>query len=274
MYLTRIALLLAVSLIYGCTSGVQFASSPVNKPLPKAFTERTVCLKGGSEYVIDDLVGNVITKQNSQDFITIGMIRPANYVSQVIPIKESLNYYHSRIQSGAAVEGSYLVFSTTLGAEDMAEITLDDIAIASINLKDEATWSDIQSKINKWVKEHPKNNPKESRLWIRSVIMTRVVYNTYTKINADASGQVGAVVGVKTGVYRNNEDQTKSVIVGFDVYDVDEYSKRITKRLPELEGSRKIKTLTVYPKLPISNSLEELEKSRYTGLIEGKISSK
>ena len=273
MNLTRITLLLAVTLTYGCATGVKFASSPVNKPLPKAFAERTVSLKGGSEYIPQDIVGNIISKQNDQDPNLIGVVRPANYVYKLIPITETLNYYHSRIQSGAQIEGSYLAFSTKLGAEDMVEITLDDIARASIEITDEATWGEIENKIIKWVKAHPKKYLNESRLWIKSVILTRMVYNTYTKINADASGQVGAVVGVKTGVYRNNEDQTKSVIVGFDVYDVDRLANNATIRLPAI-ADKKNNTRAVSPKVPFSKSLEELEKSRYTGLLEGKISSK
>lgn len=250
-----IAVLVAVALTCGC-SGVKFAATPVNRQIPEAFTQRTIYPGSVAGYDFQDLVGNILFIETGKNPLRIDVIRPAGHVNAVIPITDSNNFYRSRIQAGAEAQGSYLAFAAKFSAEEMAELTLDDIARAGIELRDEATWTDIKNKIIAWVQVHPKTNPNSSRLWIKSVVLSRRVYNSYTKIDANASGQIGDVTGVKTGVYRKDEDGIKSVMIGFDAFDVDRLATEASKK----------KALSFSP-------TESFEKARYTGVIEGTITT-
>lgn len=252
MYRKFIFLLFVVAIIYGC-DGVKFAPAPVNKPLPDAFTKRSIYPGGVAGYNFQDLVGNILLIENGKDPLRIGLIRPEAYVNDVIPITDSINYYRSRIQKGAEIQGSYLAFAANFSTDDMAELTFDDRTMAGIEFENEATWEEIENKIVEWVQRHPKRNPDDSRLWLKTVVLSHRIYQSYIKIETDASGQVGDVTGVKTGVYRKDEEELKSVMLGFESFDVDKLVEEVSQM-----GSF---------------SFEVLNKARYIGIIEGKISN-
>lgn len=241
----------AALLTAGC-AGVKFAPAPVNKPVPEVFTQRSIYPAGVAGYYFQDLVGNILFVKANSDTLRIDVIRPSAYVNAVTPITDSNNFYRSRIQKGAEAQGSYLAFAAKFSAEDMAELTLDDIARAGIELKDEATWTEIRNKVVAWVQTHPKSDASAVRLWVKSVVLSRRVYNSHTKIEADASGQVGDVTGVKTGVYRKDEEGIKSVMLGFEAFDVDKLASEASK-----------------PGVMAVKPSELLEKARYLGVIEG-----
>lgn len=244
---------LATLLTAGC-AGVKFAPASVNKPVPEAFTQRSVYPAGVAGYDFQDLVGNILFVKANSDTLRIDVIRPSSYVNAVTPITDSNNFYRSRIQKGAEVQGAYLAFAAKFSAEDMAELTLDDIARSGIELKDEATWTEIKNKVVEWVKAHQKTDESSSRIWVKSVVLSRRIYNSHTKIEADASGQVGDVTGVKTGVYRKDEEGIKSVMLGLEAFDVDKLANEASKS----------RATAITPS-------ELLEKSRYLGVIEGKL---
>lgn len=245
-------------ILLGCScSGVKFAAASVNKQVPESFTQRAVYPAGVAGYDFQDLVGNILFTEAEKDPLRIDVIRPAGYVSAVIPITDSNSFYRSRVQQGAEAQGSYLAFAAKFSAEDMAELTLDDIARAGIEIKDGAMWVDIQKKLVAWVKAHPKVNANAKRLWVKSVVLSRRVYNSHTKIDANASAQVGDVTGVKTGVYRKDEDGIKSVMLGFEAFDVDRLASELAKP----------RELALAPAALFENA-------RYVGVIEGKLSSR
>src|SRR5438132_642117 len=225
----RYSALLALGFSLAC-SGVKLAAAPVNKQIPESFTQRSVYPGGVAGYDFQDLVGNILFVEGGKDPLRIEVIRPSAYISAVIPISDSNNFYRSRIQKGAEAQGAFLAFAAKFSAEDMAELTLDDIARAGIEFKDEATWTEVKNKIISWVQVHPNNNQNASRLWIKSVVLSRRVYNGHTKIDADASGQVGDVTGVKTGIYHKDEEGIKGVMLGFEAFDVDKLATEASRK--------------------------------------------
>ncbi len=216
---------LGIILAFYACSGVKFANSPTNKALPDSFTKRSLYPAGVAGYEFQDLVGNIIKIKANEDPVRIGVIRPDTYDNAVIPITDPNNYYKSRVQKGAEAQGSYLSFAAEFSAEQLAELELVDIARAGITLDNSTVFQQILTKATSWVQQHPKNDTSIKRLWIKSVVLTRRIYNDFTNVGAKASGQVGNVVGVSTGVYNKSEESDKSVIISFESFDIDEFVK-------------------------------------------------
>jgi hypothetical protein len=209
----------SVVLLAGC--GVKFAEAPVNTTLPEVFKQRLLYPGGVASYDSQDLVGNVLQLAEGQEALRVAVIRPDAYTPQLITIVDPNNYYRSRIQRGAEEQGSYLAFAESLKADQMAELILTDVARAGIVLDNAAQWEQIVAKSAQWVASHPKASPGVQRLWVKAVVLTRRSYSDFSKISANASGQVGSVVGVKGGVYRNSEQEQKSVNIAFEAFDID-----------------------------------------------------
>jgi len=216
-----IYLALFVLAFSGCY-GVRFNPASVNDPIPEAFTKRTLYPAGIAGYDFQDLVGNVLLIREGADPLRIAIIRPDNYEIKAIPIEDPNNYYRSRIQKGAEVQGTYLAFAAALNVEDMVELTLTDISRAGIAIDSNVIWENITRKAAEWVKFHPKKDTAVRRLWIKSAVLSRKNLHKYDKISANARSQVGEVTGVKTGVYLKSEQVIKSVILGFEAFDIDE----------------------------------------------------
>ncbi len=217
-------ILTGLFMLTGC-AGVKFANAPVNKELPESFTKRALYPAGVAAYEFQDLVGNILLIKKNEDPMRIGMIRPKDYQNVVIPITEPYNYYKSRIQKGAEVKGSYLVFAANFTSEQMAELELVDIARAGITLENVSILQQIIDSAYNWVNQHPNNDPSITRLWVKSVVLTRRIYNEFTNVGAKATGQVGDVVGVSTGVYNKSEESIRSVLIAFEVFDIDKLVK-------------------------------------------------
>jgi hypothetical protein len=205
----------------GC-AGVRFAQSPVNTDLPESFTKRALYPAGIAAYDFQDLVGNILKIKQNEDPLRIGIVRPNTYEAKVIPIDDPNNYYKSRIQRGASAKGSYLAFTGSFSADQLAEVELIDIARSGISFDNQNIFQEIVDTAKKWVQNHPKTDPTIKRLWVKSAVLTRKLYNEFVKIDANASGQTGEVVGVSTGIYNKNSTIIKSVILGFEALDIDE----------------------------------------------------
>lgn len=212
--------LLLAGLSFSSCAGVKFGESTVNATLPDVFKDKAVYPAGVAGYKFEDLVGVIILVKKGQDPLPIGLIRPTAYVRNVIPITDPNNYYKSRIQKGAEAQGSYLSFAANFSADRMAELELSDIARAGIHW-DGTNFDEVITQAAAWVESHPNADPTVTRIWVKDVVLTKRIYSDYTKIAADASGQVGPVVGVKGGIYNNAENVIKSVILSFDAYDID-----------------------------------------------------
>ena len=108
-----------------------------------------------------------------------------------------------------------------------------------------------------WVKNHPKGNSTDRRVWIKSVVLTRRVYQDFVKIEASASGQKSDVIGVSTGVYSKDENIIRSVIIGFESFDIDKLVESST-------NAKQQELLTVdYVKI--------FDDSKFLEIIEGEI---
>jgi hypothetical protein len=213
--------ILAGLFMFSC-AGVKFANAPVNADIPDSFKKRALYPAGVAAYDFQDFVGNILIIKENEDPLRIGIIRPASFTPIVIPIDDPNNYYKSRVQKGAEVKGAYLAFAANFSTEQLAELELVDIARAGISFDDQNNFQEVVEKAKIWVHDHPKTELSIKRLWVKSAVVTRRLYNDFIKIDANASGQVGDVVGVSTGVYNKSSTTIKSVILSFEAFDIDE----------------------------------------------------
>ncbi|WP_394757973.1 hypothetical protein [Flavobacterium sp.] len=251
------SLFIIFSTLLASCGGVKFANAPVNLDLPKSFTDRTLYPAGDAAYDFQDLVGNILLVKENEQPSRIGLIRPDNYKNIVIPITDPNNYYKSRIQKGAEAKGSYLAFAASFTNEQLAEYELIDIARSGIVLDSEEIFNQIVRKIVDWIGKHPKTDNISKRLWVKSTVLTKETKYNFTKVEVNASGQIGEVVGVSTGVYLKNDLTTRGVFLSFESFDVDKLVNQIRA------DSSQVITLDFYKK--------QLDKARSKTPVIGKI---
>ncbi len=239
--------LIAIIAINGC-AGVKFASAPHDN-LPDQYINRSILDPSVQSYIFEQLPGSIILIKKNQNPALIGFVTPPGFKASVIPITadESLNYYHSIITSKVSTKANYLAFAADFSTDDMAELTLVDVARAGIDIN-ATTFPQITDGLTAWVATHPLADTSEHRIWISSTVLTSRVYNIGTKINADASGQVGTVVGVSGNVYNTNTTAFKSTIISFISFDVDKLINQNLNAAKTKQDTSKILTGAVSPK--------------------------
>lgn len=248
-------------------SGITFSESPVNQPLPDEFKNRTLYPAGVSGYDFQDLVGNIISIKNNQNPIRVGIIRPDSFLPVAIPIPDPNNYYRSRIQKGGEINGSYLAFAASFSKDEMAELTLSDIARSGITFNNTVDWDTVVQRSIRWVNEHPRKDTSNKRVWVKSAVLTRRIYTAFSNISTDAKAVVGEAVGVKTGTYNKSSTDIKSVILAFDYFDIDELVSTIEKK--------SITEMNLLNEKQLSSEIDEILKTvRYEEMLEGEIQFK
>lgn len=240
MKIRAYALIFIITLVSGCT-GIRFAKAPVNAPIPVAFTQRSTYPSSVTSYEFEQLVGAIISVTPDKGLTRVGQVLASTSEPRAIPIENALNYYHSRIQQGISAKGGYFAFTANMSADSLVDLELDDIARATTEYNDE-----VILKLNEWVRNHPKPNEVTQRIWVKTAVLTRQTITDYVKISANASGQIGEVTGVQTGVYRKSDNSSRSTIIGFDSYDVDQlvnsFQQNSKQLIPQLEPTRSVES--------------------------------
>lgn len=226
------ALLLLFSLVLSGCEGVKFSPAPVDSALPPSFSDRVLYPAGIAGYHIENLAGAIVAVPSTGNPIQIGIIQPAGYTPSATPITDTDSYYDSLVDNNASSKGSYLAFTADMAADATSEITLTDVAEAEIPVTPTA-WADVQNQVTAWVQAHPKTDTTTSRIWIQAVVLTKETLTDSTTISSDASGQVGAVVGVagiggSLTVKHMASTSNKSVLVAFDGFDIDRMAASAT----------------------------------------------
>ena len=248
---TKFSLLIVVLVsLYGCagSKGVTFASVTPNLSLPAAYTSRSVYASGVAAYEFQDLTGNVllISKDSTVNPLRVVIVRPTAFPDSV-PVRllteqQSLNYYHSIVTKGAAVQGNYMAFAAKFSQDQIADYTIVDVAFASIPFN-QASFTEIVNGLKKYVQEHPKPADGGKRIWIKSVVLSSTLYTAGNQIKANASGVVGPTMGVNGNVYNTNNQTIKGTVIGFDYFDIDELvgqpTRGVAEQLKVLEATAK-----------------------------------
>ncbi len=224
--------------------GVRFTPVTPTLSLPEAYRERSIYPGGIAIYTPEDLVGNILFIREGQQPITGGKLYPINFTPTYHPLTsdQSLNYYNSKITKGAEAEGSYLSFAASFSANEMAELEMVDIGFVNISLN-AVQFDDIKKKAEAWVNSNPKDTsvPGLRRIWVKSVVLTSRRFTSSTEISANASGVATPAVKVGGKVYSTSNTSIRSVLMGFEAYDIDELGKTNIKLAAGVEPEISLK---------------------------------
>ena len=221
---TMLSSVMCLSLV-GC-GGVKFGNVPDwNIGLPDDFRNRilyenTDILK----YSLDQLVGHVVYKDPDSAFVLKHRILVVNFTPVVTALDPATSQlYRSKIDRGAAAQGSYLVFAANLSESQAAEITIQDVAVSLVP-SEKIPNTLLVAEANK-----PKPNPKTKRYWIQGVLLATIAKAFYNQIDASASGVVGNTFGIGGKVYNNQSAANKDYKISLLLVDIDDYGTNFVK---------------------------------------------
>lgn len=256
-----------------CSCGVRFTPVTPNLNLPEAYNERSIYPGGIAIYAPEDLAGNILTIRENEKPITGGKIIPAKTAIKYVPLTadQSLNYYNSKITKGGEAQGNYLSFAASFKGDEMAELEMVDIGFVNISLNTDQ-FNELKKEAQAWVKTHPKDNSGVKRIWVKSVVLTSRRFTSSTKISANASGIATPAVKVGANVYSTSNTSIRSVLMGFEAYDMDELGKNDIKlasvddpevALKAFKGPFRVTTVIGSKDDPSKKQEELAEKQRF-----------
>lgn len=208
-------MLVATTLVTGC--GLKFKNEMVNLSLPDDWKFRTP-IKNTVDlrFFMKENVGLLVTQGTAPGTYQVlaQPIVPDSFQAREETIKDGA-VYSSKITQGASVQGGYLTFAGSLSASQAVDYRIVDISRADI------PWNQLpDAKIRAAAATPNPNNIK--RLWIQSLILSRVLSQSYTELKCDANGsgpafQVGGKCFNSTGV------ESKDYAIGAVFVDIDAY---------------------------------------------------
>lgn len=252
LFVTLISVALASALISGC--GLKFKDERVNLSLPDDWKYRTT-IKNTADmrFYMKENIGLLVTPSNLPGTYKalLKPIVPDGFVPREEVIKDG-TVYSSKITTGASVQGGYLTFAAELSASQAVDYKIIDISRVDI------PWAQIpDAKIRQTAATPNPNNVK--RLWIQSLILSKVLSQSYSEIECSASGsgpafQAGGKCFNQTGVESNDY----AVAVVF--IDIDEYVKNSPTK-PQLPAPELINEVNFT--LPKNQSIQLQNILRY-----------
>ncbi|MBX9432105.1 hypothetical protein KY487_22945 [Ralstonia pseudosolanacearum] len=178
------AVLMAVS-VSAC-SGMKLRETDVNRNPPNDWNNRSF-MKNTSDFRfhLPENVGLLVTPVNNEKYQVIkNPIVPDNFTPREDIIKDGA-VYRSIITRSAALKGGYLTFASELSASDAVDYSIIDVSRADV------PWTMFpEAKIRAAAAAPNPTNIK--RLWIQSLILTRIVSNSSTVL--DCNGEATAPV--------------------------------------------------------------------------------
>lgn len=220
MIAKKIALFaLASSMFLSGCSGLKFKDENVNLALPNDFSFRTP-IKNTADlrFFMKENVGLLVTP--SGDSGAYRVLAPP-IVADGFQAREEIikdgTVYSSKITQGASVQGGYLLFSANLSAEQAMEYRIVDISRVDV------PWSQLpDAKIR--AAAATQNPSGVKRLWIQSLILSRVLSQNYSELKCDASGS-GPAFKAGGKCFNTTGVESHDYAIGVVFVDVDDYVK-------------------------------------------------
>jgi len=210
--------------LVGCT-GVKFNSVEMNNSLPEELKNRSLFRdeSGLMRYRLTELVGSVLFSTQTPGVYDLRKVILAdNYRPKLETVKEEEGkLYTATVDSGAAAEGSYFSFAAKLSAEQIAGVTIQDMALVFV-LNNDVPWRKLVSEA------HTSNpDPSAKRYWVQGALLTLQSISNFTKISADANGVVGPTMGAKGNVYNKQGLEFRDYKISLRLVDLDKLAQEV-----------------------------------------------
>lgn len=200
----------------GCT-GLKFADTPLNKALPQDYKNRVLWNETDVfKYNLEQLVGHIIYEEGTNGGYARGPRIVDRSKPPVMKAIEGGTIYESKIDRGAAAEGSYLAFAAKMDAKQSAEVQIIDNSQVFI------PYENIP--IGDLLKAGASTNGARKRFYIQGVLLAGVLTKYSSEITADASGVVGNTFGAKGNVYNERGEIARDVRISLLLLDLDKLS--------------------------------------------------
>ena len=212
------SVLMAATLVTGC-GGLKFKDEMVNLNLPADWKFRTA-IKNTADlrFFMKENVGLLVTPGDaSGTYRVLALPIVADGFAAREEIIKDGTVYSSKITQGASVQGGYLTFASSLSANQAVDYRIVDISRVDV------PWNQMPDAKIRATAATP--NPSGlKRLWIQSLILSRVLSQSYSELKCDASGsgpafQTGGKCFNTTGVESND------YAIGAVFVDIDDYVK-------------------------------------------------
>jgi len=196
-----LALIFAIGCV-GC-GGMRLQDAQVNHTLPNDWAGRSLMNNTSDfRFHLVENVGLVVTPSPGGKYdVVYQPILPDAFTPREEAIKEG-SVYHSILTQGASTRGGYLSFTASLSSEDAIDYSIVDISRADV------PWKDFPEAKIRAAAALP-NPTHQKRLWIQSLILSRIVSNqsTATKCDGEAAApvfKVGATCHVEASDTAND----------------------------------------------------------------------
>lgn len=176
------AVLVAIAL--SACSGLKLQETDINRNPPNDWNNRSF-MKNTSDFRfhLPENVGLLVAPVDNDKYQVIrDPIVPDNFTPREDIIKDGA-VYRSIITQTAALKGGYLTFASELSASDAIDYSITDISRADV------PWTMFPAVKIRAAAAAP-NPAKIKRLWIQSLILTRIVSTSSTVV--DCNGEAAA----------------------------------------------------------------------------------
>ncbi len=220
-----------IGLAVGC-SGVKFASSPMNMPLPRNIAKRSVWEDTGIlKYRLDGLVAHVLVAKGDGTYKRKQQLLKDGCQLDQVAI-DGGNVYQSKIDSRVVGDANLSVpilgFANKLQADQAMEVVINDTMMIFIESKD--------IPVDKLMAEAEKPNPdKLDRFWVQAVMLTQVVKRLHTKIEAGTT-VIGATFGANGQLYNESGVFHSDPKITMLLVNIDDFSKGFREKKYAKDG--------------------------------------
>ena len=215
MTTTTLAVLVLLSL--GGCGGLRFKDEPANLALPADWKYRTpIRNTSDMRFFMKENVGLLVSQADTPGVyhVLTQPLLPDGFSPREEIIKEGA-VYASKITRGASTHGAYLAFAGSLSEEQAVDYRIIDVARVDI------PWTHLPDAKIRRAAAVP--NPEGiKRLWIQSLILSRILTQNYVALscNASASGPAFQVAGK---CYNTTGSETSDYAIGAVFVDIDTY---------------------------------------------------
>lgn len=207
-----------LSIFLASCTGISFADEQVDKPLPQDLRNRTLVSDSSLfKYHLGELVGHVVLRKSDGTFTRLQRIAPS---APAVEVLKDGTLYKSKVTLNSRAQGSYLLFSAALSAEQASEVTIADAAHAYL----ETLPSSVTDAATRAY-----STRNSDLFFVQGVVMSVMTRESWIAIDSDAKGVVGSAAGISGQVYNGQRDFSRDYHIAVELVDLFKMGKLLSE---------------------------------------------